>query len=397
VVFTTASALCGAATSLGELVAFRILQGVGGGMLTPVGFAMLMRAFPPERRAAASKVLILPTALAPASGPVIGGLLVTHLSWRWVFYVNLPLGVATLVFGTLFLQEHREPRTGRFDLAGFLLSGAGLALILFSLSQGPSKGWGAPVAWVSGVAGLITFAVLVLVELRIDEPMLQLRLLGDRLLRTTMSTMMVAMGTFLGMLFIMPLFLQEVRGMSALESGLTTFPEAVGVMAGSQIAARLYPRLGPRRLMCFGAAGMAASFASFVTIDLDTSLWAIRALMAISGVSMSFALMPLQASAFARIAPSKVGRASAIYNASRQMAAALGVAVLATILSARLPAAGTADLPGEVSAYHTVFLAAAVLSVIGAGVALRVKDSDAAATMRARGVTQAERVLSPES
>src|ERR1700721_699564 len=122
-VFTAASALCGLATSLGELVAFRILQGVGGGMLAPVGMAMLYRAFPPAERIRAAAILTVPTTLAPALGPVLGGLLVTDLSWRWVFYVNLPLGAAAFVFGFLFLQSQEQDRPGRFDLAGFLLSG----------------------------------------------------------------------------------------------------------------------------------------------------------------------------------------------------------------------------------------------------------------------------------
>ncbi|MGH2632909.1 MAG: DHA2 family efflux MFS transporter permease subunit, partial [Tepidiformaceae bacterium] len=165
-VFTAASALCGLATSLNELIAFRVLQGVGGGMLTPVGFAMLMRAFPPERRAAAAKILLIPTAAAPAMGPIIGGLLVDSLSWRWVFYVNLPLGIAAFIFGLIFLVEHREPRSGGFDVAGFVLSGAGLALILYALSEGPVHGWGSAAVVVAGGCGIGAFALLVVVELR---------------------------------------------------------------------------------------------------------------------------------------------------------------------------------------------------------------------------------------
>ena len=139
--FTVASALCGQAHSLTELVAFRVLQGVGGGMMTPVGTAMLFRAFAPERRAKASTVLIIPTVMAPALGPVIGGLLVTQLSWRWIFYVNVPLGIVAFAFGFFFLREHREPTAGPFDAAGFVLSGGGLALVLYALSEGPFKGW----------------------------------------------------------------------------------------------------------------------------------------------------------------------------------------------------------------------------------------------------------------
>jgi len=150
VAFTGASALCGIAQSLLQLVIFRILQGVGGGMMAPIGFAMLMRAFPPEERAAASRWLLIPITIGPASGPIVGGFLLTVASWRWVFYLNLPIGVLAFVVGAMFLTEHREPRAGGFDLPGFLLSGTGLGLVLYSLSQGPAHGWGDPRAWLSG-------------------------------------------------------------------------------------------------------------------------------------------------------------------------------------------------------------------------------------------------------
>ena len=141
-VFTGASALCGLAQSLPELVAFRVVQGVGGGMLTPVGMAMLFRTFPPEERVRASSILTVPTALAPAIGPVLGGLLVTDLSWRWVFFVNLPIGIVAFLFGLVFLDEHRQPHPGRFDVPGFVLSGVGFALLMFGISDGPSRGLG---------------------------------------------------------------------------------------------------------------------------------------------------------------------------------------------------------------------------------------------------------------
>src|SRR5580698_5576897 len=132
-IFTVASALCGLSRSLSELVLFRILQGVGGGMLTPVGMAMLFRTFPPAERVRASRILVVPTAFAPALGPVLGGLLVTDVSWRWVFYVNVPIGIVAMTFGALFLHEHKEPDAGRFDLGGFLLAGSGLATLMYAL------------------------------------------------------------------------------------------------------------------------------------------------------------------------------------------------------------------------------------------------------------------------
>src|SRR5204863_3906007 len=139
--FTAASALCGLAGNFTMLVLFRFLQGAAGGALAPVGTAMLYRTFPPAQRVRISSILIIPTVLAPATGPVLGGLLVDQLSWRWVFYVNVPIGIAACLFGLTFLHEYREPAAGRFDVAGFLLAGGGLALVMYALSEGPTYGW----------------------------------------------------------------------------------------------------------------------------------------------------------------------------------------------------------------------------------------------------------------
>src|SRR5277367_4448202 len=192
VIFTAASALCGAATSIGELVAFRVLQGVGGGMLAPVGMAMLYRVFPPEERVRAAAILTVPTTLAPALGPVLGGLLVTDLSWRWVFYVNVPLGAAAFAFGLLFLQQQKQDRPGRFDLAGFLLSGLGLGLLMYGVSEGPNLGWQKPEVLATIAAGLVLLAGMVVVELRSPAPMVDLRLLKNRLFRLGNGVMVLA-------------------------------------------------------------------------------------------------------------------------------------------------------------------------------------------------------------
>src|SRR5262249_33436573 len=181
--FTVASALCGLAPTVGALIAARVLQGVGGGMLTPVSTAMLFRAFPPSERAKASGALMIPTTLAPALGPIFGGLLVDQLSWHWIFFINLPIGLAGFVYALLNLREHREPRAGGFDLWGFVLSGGSMALILFALGAGPQQGWTAPAVLASAFGGAVLLAALVAVELRSREPMLDLRILRDRMFR----------------------------------------------------------------------------------------------------------------------------------------------------------------------------------------------------------------------
>ena len=153
--FTVGSLLCGAAQTIGQLIAFRVIQGVGGGMLTPVGLAMLFRAFPPAERARAATLIMIPTLAAPALGPVLGGLIVTNVSWRWIFLVNVPIGIVALWFGWRHLQEHRHPASGRFDIAGFILSGSALALIVYTLSEGPHSGWTSPLVVTCGTIGRV--------------------------------------------------------------------------------------------------------------------------------------------------------------------------------------------------------------------------------------------------
>jgi EmrB/QacA subfamily drug resistance transporter len=388
--FTLASGLCGIAWNVESLIAFRVLQGVGGGMLVPVGTAMLFRAYPPHERARASSILAIPTVLAPALGPVLGGFLVTHASWHWIFLVNLPIGIAGFIFGLLYLEEHTEPRAGRFDAWGFVLSGAGLALVLYALAEAPSAGWTSTEVLGTGLVGLACFAALIVIELRIPEPMLDLRLYGNRLFRSTNIAMFTASGSLIGLLFLLPLFLQELRGLSALQSGLATFPQALGFMLVARIAGKLYPKIGPRRMLVGGLAANAIITSGFVFVDLDSSLWWIRALMFGRGMTMAFAFIPVQAASFATIPPADTGRASSLFSTQRQVGAAFGVALLATILATRttalvadaLPNGEIAVLNAEVTAFHQAMLASAILGAVGILAALFIRDSDAAGTMK---------------
>jgi EmrB/QacA subfamily drug resistance transporter len=384
VIFTGASVLCGLAQSLTQLVVFRILQGVGGGLLTPVGQAMLFRTFPPHERIRASKILVTPTALAPALGPVVGGLLVTELSWRWVFYVNVPIGLFALAFGLLALDEHREPEPGRFDLAGFLLAGTGLASVMYAVSEGAFRGWGSPLIVGTGLVGAALLAVMVVVELRKREPMVDLRLFGDRLFRTTTLVFFVAVSGFLGTLFVVSLFFQDGLGASPLRSGLSTFPEALGVMLGAQVATRIYPRLGPRRIIAAGLIGISVFTALMTLVGFGTySLWEMRVLMFVLGYAMAHVFVPSQAAAFATISRAATGRAATLFNANRQLGSAVGVAVLSTVLATVGLVHHTAGaVVPNLTSYHLAFATASVIAVIGAAIALTIRDSDAAPSMR---------------
>lgn len=381
--FTIASALCGLSTNLTMLIGFRLLQGVGGGALTPVGTAILYRTFPPAERVQVSRILNIPTVFAPATGPVIGGLLINNLSWHWVFYVNVPIGIAAFLFGLFFLQEHRERSARSFDLPGFLLAGIGLALTMYALSEGPTYGWTSFSILSTLIVGLLGLTIFVFVELRSTHPILDLRLFGNRSFRTGNLITLFSTAGFLGLLYAVPLFLQEARGVSALVSGLTTFPEAVGVLIATQIATRLYPNIGPRRLIVGGLISVAILIALMTLMGQDTTLWLMRGLIFLTGAGMAFSFTSVQAASFATISSAQTGQASALFNAQRQIGASLGVALLSTVISAvgitQLNARGVA-VP-NFTAYHAAFITAAILALIAACIGLIVHDSDAASTM----------------
>ncbi len=386
--FTISSFLCGTAWNIESLIGFRVLQGVGGGMLTPVGTAMLFRAFPPAERAQAGALMTIPIVVAPASGPVLGGYLVEFHSWQWIFWINVPVGLLGLLIAAIYLREEKQEEPGRFDFPGFVLSGAGLASLLYALAEAGSRGFEDARVLSFGVAGIALLLAFAAVELRTPEPMIDVRLLGNKLFRAMNTVQLLGYGGMMGALFLLPLLLQAEMGLSPFQSGLTTFPQAIGVVLMAQVTGRLYGHVGPRRLLMAGLVVVMLSTLCFLAFDLQTSQWWIRGTMLIRGFGFALMLVPLQTATYATIRPQDTGRASAIYNANRQIAASFGVALLATVLSNRLAHHGAelgnpATAHGALLAFHEAFFAAAALAVLGMVLAaVLVDDKEAAGTMR---------------
>jgi predicted MFS family arabinose efflux permease len=255
---------------------------------------------------------------------------------------------------------------------------------MYALSEGPTSGWTSANILGSVIMGVLLLVAFVVIELRKREPMIDLRLLHDRLFRSTNLVSLFAYASFLGVLFVAPLFLQEALGVTALTSGLTTFPEAIGVVLSTQLVARLYPRIGPRRLMAGGLTGVSIMMALLTLMGQDTNLWVMRALMFLIGAGMAYAFLPLRTASFATISSTSTGRASAFYSAQTQLGAAIGVAILGSVLSVIGPTtlSSTGTVEPNLVAYHAAFLAAAVLALIAACFALTISDRDAAGTMR---------------
>ena len=348
-------------------------------MMTPVGIAMLFRAFPPRERAQASSILAIPTAVAPAVGPVLGGWLVDYVGWRWIFLVNVPIGVAAFIFALRVLKEYKSEDAGKLDLTGFFLSAVGLVLVMYALATVPTRGPLAPSVIATGSAGIVLLVILVLVESRVRYPILHFSLVRDRLFRTANIIIFFGFALWLGSLFVLPLFLQQFVGLSAFQSGLTTFPQAIGWIAMSTVASRIYKRLGPRRMIVAGMSGASLITLGFAFLQADTSLWIVRSAMFLRGLSMAFAIIPIQAAAFTNISPQETGRASSLFNTNRQVASSFGTALLGTILF-ELLARATAPA-SQLSAYHVAFIGAFVLGLVAVLFGITVHDEDAAASM----------------
>lgn len=364
--FTLASGLCASAGSLEVLTGYRVLQGAGGGMLAPVGMTMMLRAFPVTERLRAQQYVMLPTAVAPALGPVLGGWLVDTASWHWVFLVNLPVGALALVFGLGTLPDFPGPGAPRFDVPGFVLAGSGLAAVLYTLTTAPDRGWGSGTILGPLAGGVVCLAALIPWELRARHPMIDLRVVKDQLFRTTQLALLPTGAAFMGILYLYPQFLQTDRGYDALHSGLATFPEALGMLTASQIVPRVHDRIGPRRLMIAGGAGAVLVIVLLAILTTDPHPLALYPSMYLLGTSVGLLFASAQNAAFITIPAVRTADATTLLNMQRQTAGAFGVALAGTL-------AASLDTSGAF-AYRVAFLTLAALCLSACLFALRVSD-----------------------
>ncbi|MBF6600998.1 MAG: multidrug efflux MFS transporter [Dehalococcoidia bacterium] len=392
-IFIAASAACGQANSLPELIAFRFVQGIGGGMMTPVGTAMLSREFPGVERAKASAIISVPVVLAPTFGPVLGGYLVEYASWRWIFYINLPIGLIGLVFGFLVLKEHKEEYAQRgFDLPGLITGGVGAAMMLYAFSEAATRGWGSSRVVGFGLGGLALMALFVLIELNVKFPILDLSLFKRWLFTSGNLMMMPAFGAFGGFILLLTLFLQELQGYSPLQAGLIQAPSTIGTAISLPLASRLYPRVGPRRMMIGGFLFSALMMLPFLTLRLSTPWWWVTLLLIFRGLPFAFGVVAAQTIIYGPLESSKQGPASSIYNTLRQVAASFGVALIVTIAINRTRLHG-GGRQAAVMGYHDAFFVVFLFLLIPFVLAFFIDDQQAAETLARR--QQPEPVATP--
>ncbi|HVE58598.1 MAG TPA: DHA2 family efflux MFS transporter permease subunit [Pyrinomonadaceae bacterium] len=358
IIFTVASALCGAATNINLLIIARILQGAGGGALQPIAQSVLLESFPPEKRGSAMALYGLGVVVAPIIGPTLGGWITDNYSWRWIFYINLPIGVLAAFMANMFVEDPpylKNQKPGRIDYIGFGLMALGLAALELTLDLGQQRDWFSSstivFTTVVAVGSLVSFVIW---ELYTPEPIVNLRVFLNR--NFAVGTILIAsVGVVLyGSTALLPLFLQTVLGYPAVESGLAVSPRGLGSVISMLIVGRLIGKIDGRYLIAFGFLVLAFSTNIFTGITLEIAQSNIVYPMIISGFAMGFVFVPLTTMAMGTLSNEQIGNASGIYNLMRNTGGSIGIAAMTTFL-ARGAQTHQAALAPNLSPYNPAF------------------------------------------
>ncbi|GAA1560778.1 MFS transporter [Kribbella hippodromi] len=350
--FTAGSALCATATSIDMLIGFRVLQGLGGGMLMPLGMTIMTRAAGPHRMGRLMAILGVPMLLGPILGPILGGWLIQVASWHWIFLINVPLGVIALVYAWYALAKDTPERSESFDFLGVALMSPGLALFLFGVSSLPAENgdFGAPRVWVSMLIGVVLMASFVWHSFRPEHPLLDLRLFRNRNLTVSIATMFLFGAAFFGGLLLVPTYFQQIRGESTLHAGLLVAPQGLGAMVTIPIAGRLVDKVPVGRIVPFGIAGIVIGMFGLTQITATTPYPVLIGMLVVMGLGMGGTMMPLFTSALRTLAGPQVARGSTLLNITQQIASSCGVATMSVILTNQLNNSpiipGTQHIPG---------------------------------------------------
>ena len=343
--FTLGSALCAAAQSIEMLITFRVLQGLGGGMLMPLGMTIMTRAAGPHRMGRLMAVLGIPMLLGPIMGPILGGWLIEHASWHWIFLINLPLGVGAMVYAWFVLEKDAPQPSESFDFLGMALMSPGLALFLYGVSSIPGAAngdYGYTRVWVTAITGVLLVVAFVFHSFRPEHPLLDLRLFKNRNLTVSIITMFMFVAAFFGGLLLVPTYFQQVRGESALVAGLLVAPQGIGAMLTMPIAGTLSDRLPVGRIVPVGLVVIVIGFFGLTQVTATTPYPLLIAELFVLGLGMGASMMPLFTSALKTLRAPEVARGSTLLNINQQIGSSVGVAVISVILTAHLNASDLA-------------------------------------------------------
>jgi len=357
--FTAASVLCGLAPTLSALVVFRIMQGLSGGALQPLSQAVLLEAFPPRDRGKAMGFWGLGIVVAPILGPVVGGWLTDSYSWRWVFYINLPVGLASVVMAKLFIFDppYVSRKSESIDYWGIGLLAVGIGALQILLDLGSQHDWFAS-SFIQVLAGLavVGLAVFIWRELHTDHPVVDLRVFKERTYSTGVFLMTVLGFVLYGSLVLLPIMLQTLLGYPSLQAGIAMAPRGMGSFLAMPIVGMLVAKVDPRRLLALGICGGALTLYWLGNLDLSAGYWDVFWPQFIQGMSLGLIFVPLTTISMDPIPKETMGNATSLFNLMRNIGGSVGIALSTTMLSRRAQA-NMASLGEHVTIYDAKAMA----------------------------------------
>ena len=371
--FVGASALCATAWSTESLIVFRVLQGLGGGMVMPVGMTLVAQAAGPQRMGRAMSIVGIPMMLGPVMGPVVGGLVVSNVSWRWMFVLNIPLGLLAFWLSSRVIERKPSMRTERLDVLGLSVLTPGVVSFVYGLSVLAERGGLDEVtAWAAVAAGAALIAVFVRHALRVDRPLLDLRLFANRTFTLAVAIQVLLGAVLIGSMLLLPLYYQVVRGESASTTGLLLVPQGVGAALAMAVTGRLADRGKGRVSVLAGLPLMVAGLAAYTASTAGTSYVVMSAALLVIGVGTGCVMAPVMATAYAKLDRAAMPGATATLNMTQRIGGAIGTAIFAAVLQHQLSqarAGGTDLVEATADAFGSTFwwpLALAALAIVPA-------------------------------
>jgi EmrB/QacA subfamily drug resistance transporter len=344
ILFTAGSALCALATNSGQLIVFRVLQGVGGGMLAPIGQMILVKASGPRNLPKVMSFIGVPIVLAPVFGPTLGGLLLQSVGWQWIFFINVPVGIAALTFALRLLphDEAGSAQAGRLDVTGLLLAATGVVGVTYGLSRSESAGsLTAPSVMIPVIAGLALVALFVVHARRTEHPLLDLSLFSNAAFRAASIVTFCLGAALFGAMILMPLYFQTVRGQDAIHTGLLLIPQGIGGGLGMFLSGRVTERLGAGRTSLVGGLILTVATLPFVLITASTPFAVLGVAMIARGIGIGLSIMPAMTAAFSVLSRDQVNDASPQLTVLQRVGGSLGTAIIAVVLAGQLGTAQT--------------------------------------------------------
>jgi EmrB/QacA subfamily drug resistance transporter len=336
VLFTLGSVLSGLAWSAGSLIFFRVLQGFGGGMIMPAVMTIMTKKAGPHRMGRVMGVLGVPMLIAPILGPILGGWLVDNASWRWIFFINLPIGIAAFILALIVLDPDQPQPAHRLDWLGMLLLSPGLAVFIFGLAESSTYGISSVRSWGPTLLGAVLIAAWFVHSWRTPNPLIDLRTFAHTRAGAAAGTFLLFAISVFGTMLLVPLYYQTVRGASALQAGLLLAPGGVGAMLLMPVAGRITDRYGPTWLPAAGLPFVAIGLIPFVFVGSHTSYVLLCAGSFVQGLGMGLAMMPNMTAAMQSVPATAIARTSTAMNIIRQAGASIGTAVLSVILASAI-------------------------------------------------------------